>query len=58
MLHNVGMLKNKDEVVGLRVSAKEKKAFRDAADREGLVLAAWMRQKLLLASGMLKAVKS
>ena len=35
-----------DEYIELRVSEPEKQAFRDAAERSGLPLATWMRQRL------------
>jgi predicted DNA binding CopG/RHH family protein len=35
-----------DEYIELRVSESEKQAFRDAAERAGLPLATWMRERL------------
>lgn len=35
-----------DEYIELRVSTDEKQAFRDAADRAGIPLATWMRERL------------
>lgn len=35
-----------DEYIELRVTEAEKRAFRDAAERSGLPLATWMRQRL------------
>lgn len=35
-----------DEYIELRVSESEKKAFREAAERSGLPMATWIRQRL------------
>ena len=35
-----------DEYIELRVSQAEKQAFRDAAERSGLPMATWMRERL------------
>lgn len=35
-----------DEYIEMRVSEAEKQAFRDAAERSGLALATWMRERL------------
>jgi hypothetical protein len=35
-----------DEYIELRVSKAEKRAFRDAAERSGLALSSWMRERL------------
>jgi hypothetical protein len=35
-----------DEYIEVRVSGAEKQGFRDAAERSGLPLATWMRQRL------------
>jgi len=34
------------EYIELRVSTDEKKAFRDAADRAGIPMATWIRERL------------
>lgn len=38
--------KTLDEYIELRVSDDEKQAFRDAADRAGIPLATWARERL------------
>jgi predicted DNA binding CopG/RHH family protein len=35
-----------DEYIELRVTESEKKAFRDAADRSGIPMATWIRERL------------
>ncbi len=35
-----------DEYIELRVSTDEKQVFRDAAERAGIPLATWMRERL------------
>ena len=39
-----------DEYLEVRVQSLEKRAFRDAADLAGIPLAAWIRERLRLAS--------
>jgi hypothetical protein len=38
--------KTLDEYIELRLSTAEKQAFRDAADRSGIPLATWARERL------------
>jgi len=47
----------KDEVVRMRVSAKDKKALTEAANRAGLDLSAWLRQLALREAGVLPEPK-
>ena len=35
-----------DEYIELRVTESEKQAFRDAADRSGIPMATWIRERL------------
>jgi hypothetical protein len=41
---------NKTESFDIRLSAKEKQGFRDAADIAGLPLSAWVRERLRFAA--------
>lgn len=43
----------KDDVVRMRISASQKQALVEAAEREGLELSAWLRQLALRAAGLL-----
>jgi uncharacterized protein (DUF1778 family) len=43
----------KDDVVRMRVTAAQKEAMTDAANRAGLELSAWLRQLALRAAGVL-----
>ncbi|MGH9402668.1 MAG: plasmid mobilization protein [Terriglobia bacterium] len=47
----------KDDVVRMRVSAEDKKALTEAANRVGLELSAWLRQLALRAAGVLPESK-
>jgi antitoxin component of RelBE/YafQ-DinJ toxin-antitoxin module len=47
----------KDDVVRMRVSAEQKRAFVAAADREGLELSQWLRILALRATGLLPATQ-
>ena len=47
----------KDDVVRMRISAAQKKALTEAAEREGLELSAWLRQLALRAAGVLPEAK-
>ena len=47
----------KDEVVRFRASSEQKKAFEEAAEREGLEVSAWLRQLALRAAGVLPEAK-
>jgi uncharacterized protein (DUF1778 family) len=47
----------KDDVIRLRVTAEQKRAITDAAEREGLELSAWLRQLALRAAGALPGRK-
>lgn len=43
----------KDDVVRMRVTAEQKRAITEAANRDGLELSAWLRQLALRAAGAL-----
>jgi uncharacterized protein (DUF1778 family) len=43
----------KDDVVRMRVTADQKQAMEQAAERAGLELSAWLRQLALRAAGVL-----
>jgi hypothetical protein len=43
----------KDDVVRMRVTAEQKQALTNAAERAGLELSAWLRQLALRAAGVL-----
>ena len=43
----------KDDVVRMRVTAREKQALEEAAERDGLGLSAWLRQLALRAARVL-----
>jgi len=43
----------KDDVVRMRISAHQKQALTEAAEREGLELSVWLRQLALRAAGVL-----
>jgi uncharacterized protein (DUF1778 family) len=47
----------KDDVVRMRISAEQKKALTEAADRAGLELSAWLRQLSLREAGVLPKEK-
>ena len=47
----------KDEVVRMRVSAPQKEALSEAAEREGLDLSVWLRQVALRAAGVIPEAK-
>jgi len=47
----------KDDMVRMRVSAEQKQALTEAAEREGLELSAWLRQLALRAAGALPEAK-
>lgn len=47
----------KDDVVRMRISAAQKQALAEAAQREGLELSAWLRQLALRAAGILPEAK-
>lgn len=48
----------KDDVVRMRVTAEQKRALTEAAEREGLELSAWLRQLALRAAGALPPRKN
>jgi len=43
----------KDDVIRMRVTAEQKAAIVEAAERDGLELSAWLRQLALRAAGVL-----
>lgn len=43
----------KDDVVRMRVTAEQKRALTEAAQRDGLELSAWLRRLALKAAGAL-----
>jgi uncharacterized protein (DUF1778 family) len=47
----------KDETIRFRVSAEQKQALEDAAERDGLELSAWLRQLALRAAKVLPEAK-
>ncbi|MGO9167606.1 MAG: plasmid mobilization protein [Candidatus Sulfotelmatobacter sp.] len=47
----------KDDVVRMRISAEQKQALTEAADRAGLELSAWLRQLALREAGVLPKEK-
>jgi uncharacterized protein (DUF1778 family) len=47
----------KDEVVRFRVSAEQKQAFEEAAQRDGLDVSAWIRRVALKEAGALPEAK-
>jgi uncharacterized protein (DUF1778 family) len=47
----------KDDVVRMRISAQQKQALTEAAEREGLELSVWLRQLALRAAGVLPEAK-
>jgi len=47
----------KDDVVRMRISATQKQALTEAAERAGLELSAWLRQLALRAAGVLPEEK-
>ncbi len=47
----------KSDVIRIRVTAEQKKALTDAAEREALELSAWLRQLGLRAAGVLPEAK-
>ena len=47
----------KDDVVRMRISAQQKQALTEAAEREGLELSVWLRQLALRAAGVLPKTK-
>ena len=47
----------KDDVVRMRISAQQKQALTEAAEREGLELSVWLRQLALRAAGLLPEAK-
>jgi uncharacterized protein (DUF1778 family) len=47
----------KDDVVRMRISATQKQALTEAAERDGLELSAWLRQLALRAAGVLPEPK-
>jgi len=47
----------KDDVVRMRVSAEDKRALTEAANRVGLELSAWLRQLALREAGLLPGSK-
>ena len=47
----------KNDVVRMRISAAQKQALADAAEREGLELSAWLRRLALRAAGVLPESK-
>jgi uncharacterized protein (DUF1778 family) len=47
----------KDDVVRMRVSAEQKQALLEAAERQGLELSVWLRQLGLRAAGALPEAK-
>jgi uncharacterized protein (DUF1778 family) len=47
----------KDDVVRMRISATQKQALTEAAERQGLELSAWLRQLALRAAGALPESK-
>jgi uncharacterized protein (DUF1778 family) len=47
----------KDDLVRMRVSAEQKQALAEAAERAGLELSAWLRQLALRAAGVLPEAK-
>lgn len=47
----------KDDVVRMRVTAEQKQALNEAAEREGLELSAWLRQAALRAARALPEAK-
>jgi uncharacterized protein (DUF1778 family) len=47
----------KDDMVRMRVSAEQKRALAEAAERDGLELSAWLRQLALRAAGALPEAK-
>ncbi len=44
----------KDDMVRVRVTADQKRAMQDAADRAGLEVSAWLRQLALREAGALR----
>jgi uncharacterized protein (DUF1778 family) len=47
----------KDEMVRFRVSAEQKQAFEEAAQRDGLDVSAWIRRVALKEAGALPEAK-
>jgi hypothetical protein len=47
----------KNDVVRMRISATQKQALAQAAERDGLELSAWLRQLALRAAGVLPESK-
>jgi uncharacterized protein (DUF1778 family) len=47
----------KDDVVRMRVTAEQKRALVEAAERDGLELSAWLRQLALRTAGVLPGRK-
>lgn len=47
----------KDAVIRMRVSVTQKRAIKDAAERQGLEVSAWLRQLALRAAGVLEKSK-
>jgi antitoxin component of RelBE/YafQ-DinJ toxin-antitoxin module len=47
----------KNELIQIRVSAHQKQALKDVADREGLDLSSWLRRLAFREAGMLPLAK-
>jgi len=47
----------KDDVVRMRISAPQKQALSEAAERDGLDLSVWLRQVALRAAGVIPEAK-
>ena len=54
---HLGDFATKDDVVRMRVTAEQKQALTQAAERDGLELSAWLRQLALRAAGALPSAK-